>query len=932
MHNLSKTTATKKNLAAVVVCSVLGSVLISGCGKPEDPAALVADAKRYQEKGDNNAAIIQLKNALQKNPDDPETRYLLGTIYNRTGDLQSAEKELSRALALGMSPDKVLPDLGKTLLSLGQFQQVLDETKRLSEDKRSAEISTLRGRALLALGKVEEAKELFTEALEEKPDFADALIGLAQYSLYRQDFDTAVDYTEQAVTANPENADVWLFKGDLLRAQGKVDAALEAYDRVGKLRPNSTQAYINKAFIEISTGKIEAAKADIESARKVAPGNLMVFYSQALLDFSQDNNAAARDSLQQVLSKSPGHMPSLLLAGAVQLRLGSLPQAEQHLKSYLEKDPQNLYARKLLASVLLKNRDTQQVLNVLGPALRHPANEDPQLYALAGEAYMLAKDFAKATEYFEKASKIVPKSALLHTALSMSKMGQGDNARAVTELELATKLDPTSTQAGILLVMTHLRLKEPEKALSAAKVLEKEHPDNPVVHNIKGGIYLSKNDVPNARSSFEKALSIQPTYFPAAANLAQIDLRENKPDAAKDRFEAILARDKKNIQAMAALSTLALRQGQPKEATAWLERAVQNNPDVLEASMLLGAHYLRLGETQKSLTLVHKLQGANPGNPEVLDLLAQAQLANNNRSAALDSYNRLAALRPDSPVVHFRIASIHAAAQNFSAAADALRRALTIKPDYLEAQMAQVALESRQDNDEKAIAMSRQIQKQHPKSPAGHIAEGDLLMKQGNPALATKAYEQALAASKTQPVMLKLHAALSQAGKSKEANSRLLQWLKETPSNIPLRMYLAQVYLADGQTKSAIEQYQSILQQDPNYIPAINNLATAYQQEKNPLAQEYAEKAYQLAPDNPAIMDTLGWILVEQGNTGRGLPLLQKAVSLAPEVEEIRYHFAVGLVKSGDKARGRKELEKSLSSGRNFTTINEAKALLKQIQ
>ena len=83
--------------------------------------------------------------------------------------------------------------------------------------------------------------------------------------------------------------------------------------------------------------------------------------------------------------------------------------------------------------------------------------------------------------------------------------------------------------------------------------------------------------------------------------------------------------------------------------------------------------------------------------------------------------------------------------------------------------------------------------------------------------------------------------------------------------------------------KAAIEQYQIILKQAPTYMPALNNLATAYQQEKNPLALEYAEKAYQLAPGSAAVMDTLGWILVEQGNTTRGLPLLEKAVSLAPE-------------------------------------------------
>ncbi|PTR15112.1 putative PEP-CTERM system TPR-repeat lipoprotein [Nitrosospira sp. Nsp2] len=931
MRNSSRAGAKSKNLAGLMISAVLLTGSIAGCGKSEDPQTLVADAKRYQEKGDNSAAIIQLKNALQKNPDDPETRYLLGTIYRKTGDLQSAEKELRRALNLGIDPGRVVPDLGKTLLELGQFQQVLDETKSLSDTRTSAEILTLRGRASLALGKGEDARELFRRALEGSPDFSDALVGLAQYSLSKQDLDAATQYSEQAVNADPKNADAWLFKGDLLRAVGKVDPALAAYDQVVKLKPNNAQAFLNRAFIETSTEKFEGAKADIEAARKIAPGSPLVLYAQALLDFTQGNHAAAWESLQQILSKAPGHMPTVLLAGATQLAMGSLPQAEQYLKQYLEKDPRNLYARKLLATALLKNRDTQRALSLLTPALRDGVDQDPQLFALAGEAYMQAKEFSKATEYFEKAVRIAPKSAMLHTALSSSKMSQGDNARAIAELEMATKLDPKSSQAGILLVMTHLRLKEPEKALQAVTTLEKEHPDNPVVQNIKGGIYLSRNDPGNARSSFEKALSLQPTYFPAAANLAQLDLRDDKPDAAKKRFEAILAKDKKNIQAMAALSAIALNQGQTKEATSWLERAVQNNPDVLEPSLLLAGHYLRVGEKQKALTLGQKLQGANPSNPEVLDVLAQAQFANNDKAAALETYNRLAAIRPNSHLVQFRIAAIHTAAENFPAAGDALKKALALKPDYLDAQLAQMGLEARQGNTEKAIAISRQIQKQHQKSPVGYVAEGDLLMQQKNPALAAKAYEHAFAISKNQPLMLKLHASLSQAGRGKEANSRLIQWLKENPSDVPLRMYLGEVYLADGQTRSAIEQYQTVLQQNPKYMPAMNNLATAYQQEKNPLALEYAEKAYQIAPDNPAIMDTLGWILIEQGNTGRGLPLLQKAVSLAPDVGEIRYHFAAALAKSGDKAKARKELEALLSNGKNFPSREEARTLLKQM-
>lgn len=148
-----------------------------------------------------------------------------------------------------------------------------------------------------------------------------------------------------------------------------------------------------------------------------------------------------------------------------------------------------------------------------------------------------------------------------------------------------------------------------------------------------------------------------------------------------------------------------------------LERSAAENPDALQPAAFLTAHYLRLGDKQKSLSLAKKLQGAHPHDAEVLDLLAQAQLANNDRADALESYNRLAAMQPESPAVQLRIASIYLANQNPSAASDALKKALAIKPDYLDAQLAQVALEPRQGNYEKAMAISPQQIQKRQKNP-----------------------------------------------------------------------------------------------------------------------------------------------------------------------------------------------------------------------
>lgn len=167
----------------------------------------------------------------------------------------------------------------------------------------------------------------------------------------------------------------------------------------------------------------------------------------------------------------------------------------------------------------VKNGETKRVLNILKPALKD-AKGDPQLLAIAGEAYMQARDFIKATGHFEKASEIDPNNAQLHTALSLSRMGKGEDSRAVSEREIAAKLDPQSPRAQIPAGHGPSAPQGIRQSARSVKALEKENPDNPLIQNLKGSVYLGKRDIANAYASFEKALAIQPTYLPAVVNLA----------------------------------------------------------------------------------------------------------------------------------------------------------------------------------------------------------------------------------------------------------------------------------------------------------------------------------------------------------------------------------------------------------------------------
>jgi len=160
----------------------------------------------------------------------------------------------------------------------------------------------------------------------------------------------------------------------------------------------------------------------------------------------------------------------------------------------------------------------------------------------------------------------------------------------------------------------------------------------------------------------------------------------------------------------------------------------------------------------------------------------------------------------------------------------------------------------------------------------------------------------------------------------------LAQWLAEHPDDVPMRMVLAGAYQGEGKHKEAAGHYEQVIKRQPNNVVALNNLAWLYQEQGNAKALDYAERAYAQAPDKPEIIDTLGWLLVQNGKTERGLVLLQEAASKAPHIPEIRYHMAVGLHKAGRDEEARKELKRVLQKNPDFADADKAKALVERLE
>ena len=97
-------------------------------------------------------------------------------------------------------------------------------------------------------------------------------------------------------------------------------------------------------------------------------------------------------------------------------------------------------------------------------------------------------------------------------------------------------------------------------------------------------------------------------------------------------------------------------------------------------------------------------------------------------------------------------------------------------------------------------------------------------------------------------------------------------------------MTLALIYEQMRDYPKARDAYEKLLSINPDFVPALNNLAYLYTERLNDLNKAYdlARKAHDLQPQDAAAADTLGWVLYKRGDYQQALAILQESAEKLP--------------------------------------------------
>ena len=911
---------------------VAAAVVLAGCGTSSDPGKVLADARASIERRDTRTAEIQLKDLLQRDQANGEARLLLAQVHEANGDLPSAEKELRRALEAGVARDRAVPALLEALLRTGQAQKAIDEAAALPVESAEAraQVSTTLGRAHASLGKFDEARRAFEQALAVKPDQVGAKAGLISL-LARTDRAQAVAQTAELLKQAPEAPEALELAADVELAAGRMEPARDLLGRLLQRVPNDIAARAKMAAALIDLKQYDAAKAQLDELGRRAPSAPGYLQLLGTLELRRGNLAAARDAAQNALRVGPEYLPAVALAANVALADNTPAQAERHARTLVDQAPDWPLGYRLLAAAYLRMNAPDRALQALQPMLARGV-QDAQLLAVAGEAALKRDDFALAAQYFEKAARLEPSDPAKRTGLALARLSGGERERGMADLEAAAQLDTGSFQADYALISARLRERQYDEALAAIDALDKKQPKNPLVANLRGASLAMKGDLDGARKAFEAALALQPTYHPAAANLAALDERQNRPDDAKKRFEAILAADPKNVQALLALAQHTVRHGGAKEQVRqYLERARSADREAPAPVLALAGWHLDNGTPREAIALLQDVLAKQPDRPEFLELLGAAYTRAGDPGPALDAYERLVRAAPESAPLQMRVGEARLALRDDNGAAAAFRRAAALQPKAVEPRVALATALMRQGNKAEARQVATALRRELPDSPAGLLVEGDLAAADKKWAEAADAYRRANAQAQTPLGATKLHQALLRAGREADADATLRTYLKDVPDDLVVRSYWAEQLLARKRWADAAEQYRLVLDKSPRNVVALNNLAWALHQSRDPKAVELAEQAFSLAPKSAPVVDTLGVINAERGDAARGAELLRQAVALAPREAQYRLHLAEALLRQGDKSAAREQLDAVLRDAPSGPLAQSARELSKRL-
>jgi tetratricopeptide (TPR) repeat protein len=472
---------------------------------PKSPVIGERLAEMYWKAQRTHEAVTEAQALLKRDPNDLQSRRLLGRIYLRSlGDFSvgNGQSEIvGRAIEQYAEIYRLDPSDAESALWLARLYRLRNDHEKaenvlrgmLKEDPDNEPAIEQLTQLLLDAGKAPEAIALLEDVTAHNPSPA-MLDLLGDAYTQSHNLPKAEDAYRKAVELDPSELSHQRGLGQTLMSEEKYPEALAVYQRLTEIIPDDADIYLRMAQIYRELHQLDKAEDNLVKARQYAPGSLEVMYNEAMLYQSQGRNDDAIRVLSDAVTGIKAQPQSLPSRGR------SLSILYQQL-GQLYRDTQNYQAAIY----------TYQELGRLGE------EEDRRSRLLLMDVYRSAKDLPKALQTGKDAVAKYPNDIPIRSseALLLGESGQTEEGVKMLRAQLTGKPGDHEVYLNIAQVYERGRhYKEAEEAAKAAEVLPGQARDNEMVWFLLGAIYERQKFFDRAEEQFKKVLAVNPRNAP----------------------------------------------------------------------------------------------------------------------------------------------------------------------------------------------------------------------------------------------------------------------------------------------------------------------------------------------------------------------------------------------------------------------------------
>lgn len=687
--------------------------------------------------------------------------------------------------------------------------------------------------------------------------------------------------------------------------------------------------HLERAQKYYKEGKFQQAEIEYKNVLRNAPNNPEAWSRLGIMYSDQGRSIEALPLLTKAVQLATNNMEVHLKLASVYMELGDPKAARRESILVFDHDPKNPQAPVLLAkSSVTTNQvtDARRRLQMI-----YQKGETAPLDVALGILSFKERDFKTAQTYFKLATGRDAKFSEAYSGMANLDVLQKDFKGADEMFQKAAQLAPVWSGHGVLYAQFKILSGDRAAGKQILENIVKQSPDYLPAWLSLANLAAMQTNYDQALTLVGNVLSRDPQNLEGLLFKARMEVEQGKTDQAIRGLEqtAKLFPKIPSVYYQLALAHVAARQ--PSQAINNLNRALNLNPQYAKASLLLAELQIRGGNSADAIPTLRQLVNREPQLLQARLLLADAYRTQGSADNAVRIYEQLAKSYPKNPQIPLLLGSTYYQQKRNADARAEFEKALKLAPDYLPALRQLVNLDLAEKRYTPVRELLQQSVAKHPDEAALRLLMGQVMIAQGDTNGAIAVLRKAIELQPdSQSGYLMLAQLYTSIHEDQKALAQLNDALAKNPKNVSAMMLMGMIYNSQKDYSNARDTYKKLLAISPDNVLALNNLACVYADHLNQLDKAYplASRARKAAPTDPAIADTLGWILFRQGQYASALNLLQDSAAKLYSVPEVQFHLGMACYMMANEADAKSAFERALHLKQDFPETNQCRLYL----